>query len=301
MHVESPAQRRSQRETATDRLLRAYRQHGDVRVRDRVVQVYLPLVDIFARRYEDAGATYDELMRAGSIGLLCAIQSYVPGRGEEFIGFALPMISEEINAQLRQRVANGAPPNGAPDFDLLDERLQLAGAFRALEPAEFEILELRLAGELSSADVVGRLGMPPEQVTRLTHAALAKLRRKLEHLASGQPPAALSLPDAAAAERPVEQPPEQAKQTHSGRLLLRMPPALHTDLASAARRGNVSLNQFITDTLAAAMGSNGDGAEPRKPAPAPRWLPAAIVTNIVILAIAGILALILLLVAWDGA
>ena len=55
MHVESPpAQRRSRRQTATDRLLRAYRQHGDVRVRDRVVQVYLPLVDIFARRHEDA-------------------------------------------------------------------------------------------------------------------------------------------------------------------------------------------------------------------------------------------------------
>jgi hypothetical protein len=33
--------------------------------------------------------------------------------------------------------------------------------------------------------------------------------------------------------------------------------------------------------------------------PSPRWLPAAIVTNMVLVAVAGIVAVILLLVAWQ--
>ena len=74
----------------------------------------------------------------------------MPGRGEEFIGFALPMISEEIKARVRERVATLAPVSRAsrgagsrPYFDLSDERLQLASGFRALEPAELEIIDLR--------------------------------------------------------------------------------------------------------------------------------------------------------------
>ena len=317
MRVQStPSQRRTQPETATDRLLRAYRQRGDVRARDRVMQIYCPLVDMFARRYESPDATYDELMRAGSIGLLCAIQSYVPRRGEDFIGFAVPMISEEIKAHVRQRVPIATTPSagsradlktaglshGVPDFELHDERLQLASAFRTLHPAEQRILQLRFVDELGSVEVARRLDVSSDRVARLSHGALTKLRRKLERLASGDPPAGLPVSDGDAAETPLEGPPEAAKETHSGRLLLRMPRALHTELASAARRDNVSLNQFITHALAGALGPQaGEEGGPEKPAPAPRWLAAAIVTNIVLLAIAGILALILLFVAWQGA
>jgi hypothetical protein len=95
-----------------------------------------------------------------------------------------------------------------------------------------------------------------------------------------------------------------AKESHSGRLLLRMPPSLHTKLAGAAQREEVSLNHFMTRALAAAVAwqendGGGDRGVHRRPAPAPSWLPAAIVANIVVVAIAGILAMILL-VAWQG-
>ena len=68
----------------------------------------------------------------------------------------------------------------------------------------------------------------------------------------------------------------------------------------AARRREPE--QFITHALADALGPQaGEDGGPEKPAPAPRWVAAAMVTNIVLLAIAGILALILLFVAWQGA
>jgi antitoxin HicB len=47
--------------------------------------------------------------------------------------------------------------------------------------------------------------------------------------------------------------------SHSGRLLLRMPQTLHAELARTAEREKVSLNQFITDTLAGALGWRATG------------------------------------------
>jgi RNA polymerase sigma factor (sigma-70 family) len=278
------------------------------------VQIYLPLVDTFARRYESVGAGYDELMRAGSAGVLEAIRRYVPRRGEEFIGVAVPIIVEEIKALLRDRVATTAaaypaprkhPENGAREFDLNDERLQLAGGFRALDPAEREIIHMRFVDELNSAETASRLGLSREQLARHTYAALAKLRRKLERLGSGQQSAARPVRAGEAPETSFERAAADAKESHSGRLLLRMPPSLHTKLAGAAQREAVSLNQFMTRALAAAVAwqeddGRGDLGAHRRPAPAPGWLPAAIVANIVVVAIAGILA-ILLLVAWQGA
>jgi RNA polymerase sigma factor (sigma-70 family) len=307
--VESkPLQRRAQRETATDRLVRAYRERGDIRARDRVVQIHLPLVDTFARRYERAGASYDDLMRAGSIGLVDAIQRYVPRRGEEFIGFAVPKIVEQIKVLAGIDGAGGAArersDNGVPEFDLNDERLKLASAYRALGPAEHEIIRMRFVDDLSSGQAAGRLGMSEEELARHTRAALARLRRKLERPSSGQPPVARPLLEEDAAEAPLEQPAEEARESHSGRLLLRMPPSLHTELASAAEREAVSLNHFITHTLSTTVGAQEGGTEDGAhlpPAQAPRWLRAALVVNIAVLTIAGILAIVLLLVAWQGA
>jgi RNA polymerase sigma factor (sigma-70 family) len=306
------SQRRTQRETATDRLVRAYRERGDIRARDRVVQIYLPLVDTFARRYASNGASYNQLMRAGSAGLLDAIQRYVPRRGEEFIDFTVPIIVEEIKALLRDRVATMAaaypaarehPENSAREFDLRDERLQLAGGFQALDQAEREIINMRFVDELDDREIASRLGMSQKQLAGHTRAALAKLRRKLERLGSGQPSAALPVSDAEAPATSFEQGASDPKESHSGRLLLRMPPSLHTKLAVAAQREEVSLNHFMTRALATAVpwqenDGGGDRGANRRPAPTPGWLPAAIVANIVVVAAAGILAMILLLVAW---
>jgi hypothetical protein len=75
-----------------------------------------------------------------------------------------------------------------------------------------------------------------------------------------------------------------------------MPQSLHAELAEAAEREEVSLNQFITNTLASALRWHSDDQEARTQ---PRWLRAAIVTNIVVVLIAGTIALVLLIIAWQ--
>lgn len=65
-------------------------------------------------------------------------------------------------------------------------------------------------------------------------------------------------------------PEPKTAQSHSGRLLLRMPQTLHAELARIAEREKVSLNQFITDVLAGALGWRTTGQKPRGRAVRPR-------------------------------
>jgi len=364
----------SDRDTATARLLGAYRDQGDSRARERLAELYMPLVEVLAHRHDGRGAEHEDLVQAGSIGLLNAIERFDPKRGEEFVAFAVPTIAGEIKRHLRDRTATvrlprrlheasarlpsarqelaarlGRAPSptelaaevglsaeelarlestargaldevaadGAPsELDATESRMLLAGAFRTLADTDRTILYLRFVRESSRREVANELGMSQSALARRTNAALAKLRTELEDRAFERPPQAAAaapaielVPPAAATEPEPNPEPEAGpapprpqaaaasnSKTHSGRLMLRMPQSLHAELAEAAEREDVSLNQFITNTLAAALGWNSD-SEPRPTAP--KWLPAALVTNVVVVALAGVIALVLLIVAWQ--
>lgn len=102
----------------------------------------------------------------------------------------------------------------------------------------------------------------------------------------------------------------------SGKLLVRMPATLHDELARAAETEGVSLNQWITAALAAAVGWRGagerqaapanpgkDAAEPpaeAKRAISPRLTRVALAANLVVLLIAAAAAIALLVVAWQS-
>jgi hypothetical protein len=81
--------------------------------------------------------------------------------------------------------------------------------------------------------------------------------------------------------------------THSGRLLLRMPPALHSELAQAAEQHGMSLNAYITRVL---MGTI-DGDAPSRPA-GNRLLRYAVIADLVLVAVAAVVAVALLIAAW---
>lgn len=117
-----------------------------------------------------------------------------------------------------------------------------------------------------------------------------------------------------AAKREGKDVPEpKTSQSHSGRLLLRMPQTLHAELSRAAEREKVSLNQFITDVLAGALGwraptrkaqftravpgldadtdTDAEAGEAR-----PRMSHAVFVANGVLVAVAAVVAIVVLLV-----
>jgi antitoxin HicB len=133
----------------------------------------------------------------------------------------------------------------------------------------------------------------------------------------------------AAAREGRDAPEPKSLQSHSGRLLLRMPQTLHAELSRLAERENVSLNQFITDVLAGSLGwrvpaplgriatrpvqadtagvnGAGDaeslgeaGLRPGMPQKrSARFLTTALVVNFVIVALAAIVAIAVLIAAW---
>ena len=132
----------------------------------------------------------------------------------------------------------------------------------------------------------------------------------------------------AAAREGRDAPDPKSLQSHSGRLLLRMPQTLHAELSRVAERESVSLNQFITDVLAGALGWRvparlgriatrpvqagdpdangngegeplGEGSRPGQPQRrSARFVTAALVVNFVVVALAAIVAIVVLIAAW---
>jgi antitoxin HicB len=132
--------------------------------------------------------------------------------------------------------------------------------------------------------------------------------------AAGRIPAAIAdwVASAHAAGREVPEPRGNRSRAHSGRLLLRMPQSLHSDLAEAAEREQVSLNAYINSLLVAARQSGlTEGGSPAEAATAPlvspeemahsarlqRFLALALGANVAIVAIAAAIAVILLVTA----
>ena len=63
-----------------------------VRVREELVELHLPLVRFFARRYAGRGEPMDDLVQVGSLGLIKAIDRFQPERGLEFSTYASPTV-----------------------------------------------------------------------------------------------------------------------------------------------------------------------------------------------------------------
>lgn len=106
-----------------------------------------------------------------------------------------------------------------------------------------------------------------------------------------------------AAPSATEQSKRGKKPAPSGRLLLRMPAALHAELAQAAERDGVSLNQFITRALAGRIGWGADAEGESGPAASSsdgrgKLIAVALVVNAVVIAIAAAAAIAVLVLAW---
>jgi antitoxin HicB len=116
-----------------------------------------------------------------------------------------------------------------------------------------------------------------------------------------------------ALEQGEEIPEPRSGSTSSGRLLVRMPKTLHGQLARAAEHEGVSLNQFITSSLASAVAWRGlhRTSNNSRPSDAAKesatglrgWLRenllvAALIANFVVVAAAGIIAIGVLAAVW---
>jgi antitoxin HicB len=136
--------------------------------------------------------------------------------------------------------------------------------------------------------------------------------------AAARIPAAVAEWVASARAEGREVPEPRGPRSHSGRLLLRMPQSLHSELADAAEREQVSLNAYINLLLVAAHQSTrgdvaarvaaaaagppaspdeGSADEAEHPVRLQRFLAVALAANVVVVAVAAAIAVVLLVTA----
>lgn len=71
------------------------------RTRDELVEMHLPLVRHIARRYADRGEPLDDVVQAGTVGLINAVDRFEPDRGVAFSTYAVPTIVGAIRRHFR--------------------------------------------------------------------------------------------------------------------------------------------------------------------------------------------------------
>ncbi|MEA2324481.1 MAG: polymerase sigma-B factor [Solirubrobacteraceae bacterium] len=301
----------------------AHRPRDDPDGRARVIEEHLPLVEAIARRYAASGEPLDDLVQSGSIGLIKAVDRFDPHHGAPLAAFAASLIEGEIRHTLRarRRLAAGEAPGslqavdtGADEQARTEARLLVKRGWPVLSDRERRLLELRYFSDLTQAQIAERVGLSQASVSRLLRAALDRRRTELGADVVGAADGAYSPTEMAAREG---QPDEQA--AHSGRLLVRMPPSLHSELVRTAEHEGVSLNTLVTGALAGAVVWRGGPAPDAQPSdadatpaasaapagsnparPRQQWLSVALAANFAVVAVAAVLAIVLLVLAWQS-
>src|SRR3954468_18470948 len=123
------------------RLQRAYRLHGDLAARERLIEAYLPLARALARRFAHRGEQIEDLEQVGTIGLINAVDRFEPSRGVDLAAFAAPTIVGEIKRHLRDRSGLIRVPRREQETNarLGHARRQLAGRLQR-SPTRLEIV-----------------------------------------------------------------------------------------------------------------------------------------------------------------
>ncbi len=87
----------------TKELFEKYKESGDTRLRDKIVEKYLYIAQILAKKFVGRGIDYDDLYQVASLALVKGIERFDPSLGLEFTTFITPTITGEIKNYFRDR------------------------------------------------------------------------------------------------------------------------------------------------------------------------------------------------------
>ncbi|GAA3453576.1 RNA polymerase sigma factor SigF [Dactylosporangium matsuzakiense] len=130
------------------------------RVRDRVVEMYIPLARYLAQRFSHRGEPVEDLIQVAHIGLLKAVDGFDPARGVPFTGYAIPGITGELKRHFRDKCWNIRVPRRTQETRLRINHVT-------------EELTHSLGRSPTVADLAARLGVSEEEIIEgldATHA-----------------------------------------------------------------------------------------------------------------------------------
>jgi RNA polymerase sigma-B factor len=149
-------------------LLRRYHEDGDVLAREELAQRCMPLVRSLARKYAGRGEQLEDLVQAGLIGLVKAIDRFDADAGHRFVSFAVPNITGEIRRHFRDHTWAVHVPRSLQE---LDAQVQSTRAALANETGR----------EPSDDDLAAELDVPVEQIREAKTAGQSYRALSLDH------------------------------------------------------------------------------------------------------------------------
>ncbi len=143
-----------------EQLIARYRRTGDRRLRERAIELHMPLARRLALRYQRRPDAQDDLMQVAYLGLVKAVDRFDPERGTRFSSFAIPTITGELRRHFRATAWNVHVPRAVQEDVLAmrkaSEQLgqRLGRAPTAPELADYTGRELEAVAEALDANSV---------------------------------------------------------------------------------------------------------------------------------------------------
>lgn len=190
------------------------------RVRDRLVELHMPLVEYLARRFSGRGVPVDDLTQVGAIGLIKSIDRFDLDRGLEFSTYATPTILGEIKRHFR-------------DTGWLLHVPRRAQELQTTLNAAYGELSQGLGRAPTVRELAERIGVAPDEVVEALEVARAY---------SGTPLDALTDPDSGRPDHPALSTVDPGFEQVEQRALLRR--AIES---LPGREREVLMLRFVTD------------------------------------------------------
>ena len=182
---------------------------GDKAAKNKLIEHNLRLVAHVIKKYDSASYDQDDLISIGTIGLIKAVSTFRPDRGNRLATYAARCIENEILMYFRASKKNAGElhfsdpidtdkdGNALTLIDIIADDVNIADEIdkkikiermrvlllSALDERESEIIRLRYGldgnNEMTQRNVAAKLGISRSYVSRIEKSALEKLRRLL--------------------------------------------------------------------------------------------------------------------------
>ena len=188
-------------------------QQGDAEARGKLIEHNLRLVAHIAKKYTSPGASQDDLISIGTIGLIKAVNTYTASRATRLATYAAKCIENEIlmsiraSKRIKQEVSLSLPIGtdkdgneisfndilGTDTDEIVEDislKIQVTKLYRAiaeqLSPREQRVIIQRYGLDGGEArpqrEIAKQLGISRSYVSRIEKRALEKLRSGLTEI-----------------------------------------------------------------------------------------------------------------------
>ncbi len=148
-------------------LLRQFAETQDTRVREELVERFMPLARSLALRYRGGIEPVEDLVQVASVGLLKAIDRFDPARQIDFVAFAAPTILGELRHHFRDHSWSVRLPRG-----LQERSMKISEASREIRGESHR--------NASVAEIATRSGLAEVQVLEGLQADRARRTMSLD-------------------------------------------------------------------------------------------------------------------------